>query len=126
MKLVTTLIIAVLGAFALTAYVAFIGVPDWAVKPAQEFLAESQVEAHLSDPSSAIFRNKDGVCGEVNSKNKFGGYGGYNRYIAGGEHVRFDDDSAEFEDAWQFHCILNDEQRAEIFDRTMRERQKSS
>lgn len=125
MKLVKVLAISVLFILSLTAYVFFIGVPGWAVKPILAYQAEGQVKAHLSDPESAKFRNKDGLCGEVNSKNKLGGYSGFSRYIAGGNYVRFDDSSAEFEDAWQFNCVLTDEQRAEVYNRTMQERKSS-
>lgn len=126
MKIVKFLAVSILFVLSLTAYVFFIGVPSWAVKPILEFQAEGQVKSHLSDPESAVFRDKNGVCGQVNAKNKLGGYDGFSRYIAGGKYVRFDDNSAEFEDAWQFNCVLTDEQRAEVFDRTMSEQQKSS
>lgn len=47
--------------------------------------AETAVAAKLTDPSSAQFRNgkiaQPGlVCGEVNSKNQFGGYVGFTPY----------------------------------------------
>ncbi|KAB1852265.1 hypothetical protein F4W09_14800 [Acinetobacter tandoii] len=43
--------------------------------------AEDGVRARLIDPDSAKFRNQNGNCGEVNAKNKLGGYTGYSRYI---------------------------------------------
>jgi hypothetical protein len=122
MRLIKALALSVLFLLTLTAYVTFIGVPGWAVKPILAYQAEDQIKAHLTDPESAYFRNKDGVCGEVNSKNQLGGYTGFTRYIAGGKYVSLDDNSAEFEDAWQYNCILTDEQRAEVFDRTARHR----
>ena len=51
------------------------------------------VRAKLKDPDSAQFQNvrfyqgKDGVpmtCGEVNSKNSFGGYGGFQKFVSAG------------------------------------------
>lgn len=56
--------------------------------------AKSAVEKTLLDPSSAQFRNmhiaklKPIVCGEVNAKNRMGGYVGFKRFhIASGELV---------------------------------------
>lgn len=43
--------------------------------------AENKVKDRLIDPDSATFRNQKGNCGEVNAKNKMGGYTGYSRYI---------------------------------------------
>lgn len=48
--------------------------------------AEAKVAAILRDPSSAQFRNveirKSGAaCGEVNSKNGFGGYAGFRQFV---------------------------------------------
>ena len=43
--------------------------------------AREQVKALLKDPGSAEFRNQKGLCGEVNSKNSFGAYTGYQRFI---------------------------------------------
>lgn len=70
------------------------------------------VRGRLKDPDSAQFRaqfvGKAGVpCGEVNSKNAFGGYGGYQRYIAsGGGLVFFEQEVAadEFQAAWLKLC----------------------
>lgn len=63
----------------------------------------------LKDPGSAEFRNQRGFCGEVNSKNSFGGYVGYKRFIAATkEMVVFEKDgrmsSNEFEQAWSKLC----------------------
>ncbi|MHA3079640.1 hypothetical protein [Acinetobacter sp. ANC 5502] len=44
-------------------------------------VAETAVKQVLIDSDSAKFRNQKGNCGEVNSKNKFGGYVGFSRYI---------------------------------------------
>lgn len=42
---------------------------------------EEKVKALAFDPDSAKFKNQKGNCGEVNAKNKFGGYTGFKRYI---------------------------------------------
>jgi len=55
-------------------------------KPKQVADAEEAVRFQLVDPKSADFRNlfvsKSGVvCGEVNSKNRFGGYVGFRAFF---------------------------------------------
>ncbi|EQB4364838.1 hypothetical protein ACYJ3O_004622 [Vibrio parahaemolyticus] len=59
----------------------------WIVK------GQMAVKEKLKDSGSAKFRNlffnrsKDGIpvtCGEVNSKNSFGAYSGYQRFVSGG------------------------------------------
>lgn len=50
-------------------------------------LAREMVTAALKDPASAQFRNQRGLCGEVNSKNSFGGYAGFQRFIAAGNDM---------------------------------------
>lgn len=57
--------------------------------------AQDQVKALLRDPASAEFRKvevypNDEVCGEVNSKNGFGGYVGFSRFYVGPEGVDLD------------------------------------
>ena len=53
-------------------------------------LSSSLVKEELKDPFSAVFRNEDiyldvggnkTVCGEVNSKNSFGAYTGFQKYV---------------------------------------------
>ena len=71
---------------------------------AREFVSEV-----LKDPESAEFRNQKGFCGEVNSKNSFGGYAGFKRFIAASEEmvVFAGDDrmtSTDFEQAWSQFC----------------------
>ena len=48
---------------------------------AQIELTAQKVKEQLIDSDSAKFRNQKGNCGEVNSKNRMGGYVGYSRYI---------------------------------------------
>lgn len=83
-------------------------------------LAEDQLKASLKDPESAQFRERfvsrvgEGpgmaLCGEVNSRNSFGGYTGFRRFIAGpapgqptaieGENV----DRRNFQEVWRQVC----------------------
>lgn len=67
------------------------------------------VLANLKDPGSAEFRNQKGMCGEVNSKNSFGGYAGFQRYMAANENmVVFERggqlSAQEFEQVWAQSC----------------------
>ncbi len=76
------------------------------------YLAEQAVKARLKDPDSATFRGqvigRSGIpCGEVNSKNSFGGYSGFTRYAAsGGGTVFFEEDltRGEFQKVWNQLC----------------------
>lgn len=72
-------------------------------------LAREQAMANLKDPGSAQFRNQNGFCGEVNSKNALGGYVGYQKFIAAGETmVVFERDSSlekgVFQQVWGEIC----------------------
>lgn len=70
-------------------------------------LAEIAVKQQLIDPESAQFRNQNGNCGEVNSKNRVGGYTGFQRYIATPElkFAYFDQDhSPLFQESWDKSC----------------------
>ena len=62
---------------------------------------------YLKDPDSADIRNHRGNCGEVNSKNGFGGYTGFKRFIASSAIVAIEGenmDSDEFQKAWDQVC----------------------
>lgn len=51
-------------------------------KIAQEVkFIEDKARSGLFDPEAAKFRNIKGNCGEINAKNKVGGYTGYRRFI---------------------------------------------
>jgi hypothetical protein len=58
-------------------------------------MGQNAIRAKLKDPDSAQFKNvtffdgsgKPITCGEVNSKNGFGGYGGFERFIAAGDVI---------------------------------------
>jgi hypothetical protein len=71
----------------------------------------------LKDPDSAKFQNvyfhqgKDGVpltCGEINSKNSFGGYGGFQKFISAGQadltFLQEQMDASEFAKVWNEMC----------------------
>ncbi|SBV37820.1 conserved hypothetical protein [uncultured Stenotrophomonas sp.] len=74
---------------------------------------ESKVREQLKDPDSAKFRNTrtfhgGGVpvaCGEVNSKNSFGGMGGYQRFVAAGHIVALDEQvEGGLQELWGQFC----------------------
>jgi hypothetical protein len=85
--------------------------------------SQKGIKTKLRDPDSAQFRDvrfysggpTPVVCGEVNSKNGFGGYGGFQRFIASGENLAFLQSEmaspAEMDDAWKTMCVKgpNDE-----------------
>lgn len=48
---------------------------------AQIEVAAQKVKDGLIDSDSAKFKNQKGNCGEVNAKNRMGGYTGFSRYI---------------------------------------------
>ena len=75
----------------------------------REIKAQESVKALLKDPSSAEFRNMNGICGEVNSKNSFGAYTGFVRFIGTpditvieGENSQVD--QATFNEVWKKMC----------------------
>ncbi|MBV5329429.1 MAG: hypothetical protein JZU65_17695 [Chlorobium sp.] len=72
-------------------------------------------KAKLKDPSSAKFRGvyfhqgADGIpmtCGEVNSKNSFGGYGGFHRFFSAGKSdlTFLEEQVADFSTVWNQFC----------------------
>lgn len=73
------------------------------------------IKTKLKDPDSAQFRNVQfhaGIapvtCGEVNAKNSFGGYSGYERFIAGGDVITVLESEmadGEMDKAWAQICI---------------------
>lgn len=75
-------------------------------------VAEKYIKARMKDPSSTEFRNqfigkKGAPCGEVNAKNSFGGFTGFQRYIVvGPELAVLDGDMVpgEFEISWSEIC----------------------
>jgi len=74
-----------------------------------EYAAQDAVRRALKDPESAAFRNVrftgNAVCGEVNSKNGFGGMSGYQRFInAGPSTTIFEEQNPDFAQAWNKLC----------------------
>ncbi len=75
-------------------------------------LGEKYVKEKILEPSQAQFRNqfigKGGApCGEVNAKDAFGGYIGFQRYISVARDLTLlaqDVPPAEFEAQWQQLC----------------------
>ena len=74
------------------------------------------VKARLKDPGSAKFQNvyfhRGGMdipvtCGEVNSKNSFGGYTGFQRFVSGGkaELTFLETEAADFSSVWRQLCV---------------------
>jgi hypothetical protein len=75
-------------------------------------LGEKYVREKVLEPGQAQFRNqfigKGGApCGEVNAKDAFGGYIGYQRYISVARDLTLlaqDVSAAEFDQQWQQLC----------------------
>ena len=98
-------------------------------QPADEQARESQwiyngkdaVRSRLKDPDSAKFRNvffhrskstdMPVACGEVNSRNSFGGYAGFERFVSAGSggntYLASDVQGGEqaFDTVWERFCI---------------------
>ena len=73
------------------------------------------VKARLKDPDSAqfkdvyFFRGKDNIpmtCGQVNSKNSFGGFSGFQHFVSGGssELTFLENEVKDFYKAWNRYC----------------------
>lgn len=75
-------------------------------------MGEKYVKEKIREPASAQFRNqfigKGGApCGEVNAKDAFGAYLGYQRYISVARELTMlaqDLPPHEFEESWQEMC----------------------
>lgn len=72
-------------------------------------------KAKLKDPGSAKFRGvyfhqgADGIpmtCGEVNSKNSLGGYGGFQRFVSAGKSdlTFVEEQVTDFSTVWSSFC----------------------
>lgn len=71
--------------------------------------AQEIVKNELIDPASAQFKSQKGFCGEVNSKNKMGGYVGFKRFIVlSPKNVLFENETnvstKQFPNAWEGIC----------------------
>lgn len=78
-----------------------------------KIIVQDQIRARLRDPESAVFTGvhlsrKSGVpavCGQVNSRNGFGGMTGPQGFIGGGMTLLEQDFApGEFEQSWQMMC----------------------
>lgn len=77
-------------------------------------LHKGRIKALLKDPGSAEFQNtfvsrKLGgpvVCGEVNAKNSFGGYTGFQRFVSGGTVQALESQmkAGEMDETWSQVC----------------------
>lgn len=78
--------------------------------------AQSAVKRKLVDDGSARFRDVSvvvqssgakAVCGEVNAKNRAGGYAGYQHFISAGteEHTYLEEQVPDFASAWNELCV---------------------
>lgn len=70
-------------------------------------MAEGFVKSYLKDPDSAQFRSQQGFCGEVNSKNSFGAYTGFKKFIAADKNMivmEGDLSPQEFQKVWDGVC----------------------
>lgn len=75
----------------------------------REMMAQESVKKILKDPDSAKFQNMNGLCGEVNSKNGFGAYMGFVRFIGTPEVTIIEGensqvDQATFNEVWSKMC----------------------
>ncbi len=84
----------------------------------QDWLFESEeaVRQKLKDGESAKFRNVffhrghhnvPMACGEVNSKNSYGAYGGYQRFVSAAslETTFLEEEAADFNTVWNGFCV---------------------
>lgn len=99
--------------------------PPASAKPSEEdiqfsqmrwiVLGEEAVTARLRDPGSSSFRNiffsrgKDKIpmtCGQVNSKNGFGGYTGYQSFVSAGQAdlTFLEHEVTDFQVIWKRYC----------------------
>jgi hypothetical protein len=77
--------------------------------------ARFNLQQMAKDPSSVKFRNdyaktKNGhtvICGEINAKNGFGAYGGFQRFISNGnpDGTFYEENLKDFNQAWKKYCI---------------------
>lgn len=75
-----------------------------------ELKVQAYVRTLLKDGDSAKFRNQYKMCGEVNSKNSFGAYTGFTKYIVTDDKTFFEEEyrdelgQAAFSDMWNSVC----------------------
>ena len=75
-----------------------------------ETVGKNAVLSRLKDPGSAEFAGvrmgRSAVCGRVNSRNSFGGYVGFQRFVASASMVVFENDldAETFGEIWRGAC----------------------
>ena len=84
-----------------------------------KYLAEGQIfiKKRAKDPSSVKFRNSrfnlaningktfPAVCGEINSKNSYGAYTGFQRFVSVPPAISAtEEESADFSNIWEMMC----------------------
>lgn len=88
------------------------------------------IRSRLKDPSSAVFDkvffNDNGIptsCGEVNSKNSFGAYTGYQSYLYAGDTLAMleEEDKTLFVKTWNELCVKIDKALLENLKNTPKE-----
>ena len=71
-------------------------------------ISKDMVKSMLKDPESAVFAsvyfNNGATCGIVNSKNSFGGYSGYTRFIREDKSVLIQSKIKDFNTFWKRYC----------------------
>jgi len=73
--------------------------------------AKTRLARGLTDPDSAKFRDvfisprRGAVCGQINAKNRMGGYVGFRRFIVAQDRVGIEEDDSYFvESNWVARC----------------------
>lgn len=88
------------------------------------------IRSRLKDPSSAVFNNvffnDNGIptsCGEINSKNSFGAYTGYQSYLYAGDNFAMleEENKALFVKTWNELCVKIDKALLENLKKTPKE-----
>ena len=108
---------ALIGLALVTANIAVYAADDIIKQNNWIWAGKEAVKSKLKDPDSAQFKNSyfnrstTGVpvsCGLVNSKNGFGGYGGFQRYVsaASPELTFLEEQVADFQLLWNRYCTV--------------------
>ncbi len=96
--------------------VSYLAVPKQKKKNQEErnkldVMVQQLVRNALKDGDSAKFRNQWELCGEVNAKNSFGAYTGFQRFIASKEKIYFENEYnsdsysiSAFNQVWNTDC----------------------
>lgn len=80
-------------------------------KKSLDIKVQNIVRDNLKDGDSAKFQNQINLCGEVNAKNSFGAYTGYQRYIVTTDKIYFENEFNSdttsinaFNQVWDAEC----------------------